>query len=312
MLLADTQAQALMLEFLSLWKSDISKLLHAEIAEGIAMLYEQAFVSLPEFLTGLPYQKFDYEGTLMSAFAMAVLQELNGRNINNPISCLRAETKYHQAHDMRADLHLDLDAMNIITPTLNKYGIFNQNWLEAKFFKLNEQGRPTVDKLKVTLLLLKDIIRLVALPPETIGRQSQGGRYLLHAYQGPPEAHVAERKNKGAQANASGFTRKWVRRIRTPGRGVTKHIRASKEVSQFDTIIGSGLRPMQLEFDTTTFAYEPWDGDLAAYWCYLTRIDDFYIALGNHWFKRKKSSLEESKPHGYKNVVDGILEGLAG
>lgn len=116
------------------------------------MLFEQAFMSLPEFLTGLPYQEFDYEGTLMSAFSMAVLQELNGRNINNPISCLRSEVTYPAAPGKRADLHLDLEAMNILTPALNQYGIRRHNWLEAKYFKLNGAGHPTVDRVKVMLL----------------------------------------------------------------------------------------------------------------------------------------------------------------
>ncbi|MEZ5443427.1 MAG: hypothetical protein R3F15_18295 [Lysobacterales bacterium] len=110
------------------------------------MLFEQAFMSLPEFLTGLPYQEFEFEGTLMSAFSMAVLQELNGRNINNPISCLRSEVTY-LAPGKRADLHLDLEAMNILTPALNQYGIRRHNWLEAKYFA-QPAGNPTVDRVK--------------------------------------------------------------------------------------------------------------------------------------------------------------------
>ena len=272
------------------------------------MLYEQAFVSLPEFLTGLPYRHFDYEGTLMSAFAMAVLQELNGRNINNPISCLRSEVGYHAAPGKRADLHLDLGAMNIMTPTLAQYGVFQHNWLEAKYFKLNKDGHPTVDKLKVTLLLLKDIIRLVALPPEQIGQPSQCGRYLLHAYQGPARKHIAEKKN--TQNANPGFTRNWVKLIRTTGQQQITNVHAQQEVGQFDTVIGVNLRQLQLVFGATTFAYEPRTDDSSAYWCYLTRIDDFKVTLGQEWFKREGDRLSESGPNAYSTLVANVVAAL--
>jgi hypothetical protein len=272
------------------------------------MLYEQAFASLPEFLTGLPYQHFDYEGTLMSAFSMAVLQELNGRNINNPISCLRSEVEYPAAPGKRADLHLDLGAMNIMTPALAQYGIFQHNWLEAKYFKLNEDGHPTVDKLKVTLLLLKDIIRLVALPPEKIGEPSQCGRYLLHAYQGPARKHIAEKKN--TQNGNPGFTRNWVKSIRVTGRQQVGNVHAQQEVGQFDTVIGVNLRPLQLEFSATTFAYEPRTNDSTVYWCYLTRIDDFRVTLDQDWFERKGDQFSESGANVYKALVANIVAGL--
>ncbi|MDD2769197.1 MAG: hypothetical protein PHT19_10715 [Methylococcus sp.] len=273
------------------------------------MLYEQAFVSLPEFLTGLPYQNFDYERTLLSAFSMAVLQELNGRNINNPISCLRSEVEYPAAPGKRADLRLDLGAMKIMTPALSQYGIFQDNWLEAKYFKLNDNGRPTVDKLKVTLLLLKDIIRLVTLLPETIGQPSQCGRYLLHAYQGLPKEHIAEKKN--TQNGKSGFTRSWVKSIRTTGRQQIGNVHAQQEVGQFDIVIGANLRQLQLEFEATTFAYEPRTDDSTVYWCYLTRIDDFKVTLGQYWLQRKGDQLTESGANAYNTLVESIVAGLA-
>lgn len=272
------------------------------------MLYEQAFMSLPEFLTGLPYEGFDYEGTLMSAFSMAVLQELNGRNINNPISCLRSEVSYPAAPGKRADIHLDLEAMNILTPELKQYGVYRHNWLEAKYFRLNGARKPTVDSLKVVLLLLKDIIRLVTLPPENGAPNSEAARFLLHAYQGEPKTHIAEKKN--SRAGAIGFTRTWAKRIRSAGIQTIDTIHANNEVSQFDSIIGAPLRGLDLTFKVTNLSYEPRSAGNSVFWCYLTRIDDFKVSFGERWYERKDGVLSESAPGVRENIVADIVAGL--
>lgn len=272
------------------------------------MLYEQAFMSLPEFLTGLPYQNFDYEGTLMSAFSMAVLQELNGRNINNPISCLRSEVTYPIAPGKRADIHLDLDAMNILTPELRKYGIYRNNWLEAKYFRLNDAGNPTVDSLKVVLLILKDIIRLVSLPPENDFPTSSAASYLLHAYQGNPKKHIAEKKN--SRGGATGFTRSWAKKIRLAGIQEIDQIHAQNEVGQFDSVIGSALRNLEISFKATNFVYEPSTQDTSVFWCYLTRIDDFKVCVGQDWYERKSGVYTESSAGARNTIIAAIVAGL--
>ena len=61
-------------------------------------------MALPEFLTGTPFQRYQFEGTVVTAFAMAVLQELNSRNVQNPISLLRSEVEYPVDRAKRADL----------------------------------------------------------------------------------------------------------------------------------------------------------------------------------------------------------------
>lgn len=216
----------------------------------------------------------------MSAFSMAVLQELNGRNIKNPISCLRSEVIYPAAPGKRADLHLDLEAMNILTPALNQYGIRRHNWLEAKYFKINATGHPTMDRVKVMLLLLKDFIRLACYPSEQNFLASEASRYLLHAYQGLPTNHIAEKKN--SSGGSVGFTRSWVRKIRLPGLQTIDQIHAANEVGQFNGVIGAGLRGLAFEFSSTTFAYEPGDPGINVYWCYLTRLENFKVTLGGN------------------------------
>ena len=240
----------------------------------------------------------------MSAFSMAVLQELNGRNINNPISCLRSEVIYPAAPGKRADLHLDLEAMNILTPALNQYGIRRLNWLEAKYFRLNSAGNPTVDRVKVMLLLLKDLIRLACYPPEKDLPNSQASRYLLHAYQGVPTAHIAEKKNSAR--GAVGFTRSWVKKIRVPGLQTVDQIHASQEVGQFNAVIGAGLRGLEFEFSLTTFAYEPGVPGNNVYWCYLSRLEDFKVTLAGNWFSRTGNTLAESIPNALADTVAAV------
>ena len=46
------------------------------------MLFEQAFYYLPEIMAGANYPAQDYEGGIVGAYTMALLQALNGRNIN--------------------------------------------------------------------------------------------------------------------------------------------------------------------------------------------------------------------------------------
>ncbi|CAM2066756.1 hypothetical protein SCOR_15355 [Sulfidibacter corallicola] len=272
------------------------------------MLFEQAFMSLPEFLTGLPYQSPDFEGTLLSAFSMAVLQELNGRNINNPISCLRSEVKYRDTTEMRADLHLDLEAMKILTPELKQYGIYQHNWLEAKYFRLNINNKPTIDSLKVVLLLLKDIIRLVTLPPENNISDSKAARYLLHAYQGDPKKHIAKKKN--TKNNIRGFTRSWATKMQKSGSQTIETLHLKDEVKQLDSVTGSGLRSLEFQLDIMNFTYEPKVNSEEVFSFYLSRIDDFKISEDSEWYMRKDGKITESSAGAMKKINQAVITGL--
>ncbi|NMT03595.1 hypothetical protein HKB22_01435, partial [Vibrio parahaemolyticus] len=87
------------------------------------MIFEQAFMALPEFLTGTPFKRYQFEGTVVTAFSMAVLQELNARNVPNPVSLLRSEVAYPIDIAKRADLHIDLTNLNIFNEELESYGV---------------------------------------------------------------------------------------------------------------------------------------------------------------------------------------------
>jgi hypothetical protein len=87
------------------------------------MLYEQAFYSLPEFLVGTGFTRYDAEGTLVMAFSMAVLQELNGRNINNPVSLINAERHYAGTSSRTADLHVNQTPIGLLNSSLSAFGV---------------------------------------------------------------------------------------------------------------------------------------------------------------------------------------------
>ena len=136
------------------------------------MLIEQAFHSLPEILLGRPYKQHDYEGGLVSAFSMALLQEFNGRSVPNPIASLRAEERYSsrrligsngKPRYLRADLHVDLESVKVSSASLSSYGWRHSNWIEAKFFRRPRNG--TVPKTTNAGLLFADLLRLVTLVP---------------------------------------------------------------------------------------------------------------------------------------------------
>lgn len=82
------------------------------------MIFEQAFFALPEFLVGAGFTRYDSEGTLVMAYAMSILQEMNGRNINNPISLISGEKTYPSAANRSADLYSGFHMKKLLIKTL--------------------------------------------------------------------------------------------------------------------------------------------------------------------------------------------------
>ena len=61
------------------------------------MIIEQALIALPELLLGNHYAVQEYEAGIVGVFSMAILQELNGRNVSHPVQHLQAERRYDPA-----------------------------------------------------------------------------------------------------------------------------------------------------------------------------------------------------------------------
>ena len=257
------------------------------------MLFEQAFMALPEFLTGTPFQRYQFEGTVVTAFAMAVLQELNSRNVQNPISLLRSEVEYPVDRAKRADLHIDLQALDLINDALRSYGYFENNWLEAKYCRLSASGTPVIAPLSSTFLLLKDLIRLCGLVPDTTtaGAYSGSGRYLLHAYQCESGLYLVPTRNQHGRR----VGRAWINSLLTSGKQKIRVDDLHQEnTASFKSNVGRKAGLIKIEASLTNLAHETVSNTDGVYYIVLTRIDDFKIFIGRRWVMRENGIMSES------------------
>ncbi|GKW23972.1 hypothetical protein PEC311524_15660 [Pectobacterium carotovorum subsp. carotovorum] len=273
------------------------------------MIFEQAFMSLPEFLTGTPFKRYQFEGTIVTAFSMAVLQELNSRNVPNPVSLLRAEVNYPTDERKRADLHIDLRKLDIFNDDLQSYGFYENNWLEAKFCRLSKSGKPVTTILSSTFLILKDLIRLCSLVPDNQLQNdySISGRYLLHAYQGDPSQYF----NHGRNQNESRTERGWIKPLIEPGRQNIKINDLKFETTKtFKKCVGNKAGLISLVATVTNFVHIPREYNEGVYHIVLTRVEDFELFLGKRSFGRKNGKIFESG-NGYgllgPKIVNHIL-----
>ena len=266
-------------------------------------------MALPEFLTGTPFERYKFEGTIVTAFSMAVLQELNSRHIQNPVSLLRSEVNYPIDERKRADLHIDLRRLELFNDELRSYGFYENNWLEAKFCRIGNSGKPVTMPLASTFLLLKDFIRLCSLVPDN---QLQGdlsicGRYLLHAYQGDPSKYLIFKRNQ----NKSRATREWINPLLRSGKQVVEIEDLNREKTlEFTKCVGKKAGFIRLKAEVTNFVHEPREYNDGVYHIVLTRVDDFELFLGRRSFGRKNGKIFESG-NGYglfgPTVVNHIL-----
>jgi hypothetical protein len=109
------------------------------------MLIENAFHYLPEILSGSNYAAQDYEAGIVNAVSLAVLQELNARNVPNPLAGLSVEKLYsplgfgrpdnisNKKRHLRADLFIDTSRTMIGSEGLSRFGWRHKNYLEANF-----------------------------------------------------------------------------------------------------------------------------------------------------------------------------------
>ena len=265
-------------------------------------------MALPEFLLGTPYEQYKNEGSLVMAYSMAILQELNGRNVNNPISCLRGEAYYSVAPSRRADIRMDLDSVGVLNDAMRRYCIKRHNWLEAKFFR-SEDGEPVLDGTKAVHYILKDLIRLSAFPDETEDG-STSSRYLLHAYEGDPSGLVSNRRNK-KEGVTQGFDRKWLTSLRAAGTQEVDDFHLGEETGQFDTIVGEKLRSIDLSLTVTNFCYEPCNGDDDDYYLYLTRLDSIELEFDGKKVEINGSLMTEHSENAYESVGKSIDDAMA-
>ena len=96
------------------------------------MILEGAFYKLPEILLVYTSSRSQYEATLANHLAMALLLELNARNVQMPQSRIHIEQPYPVTKTgaaYRADLYVDLSEVST-SLRLPQYGFKDRNWIE--------------------------------------------------------------------------------------------------------------------------------------------------------------------------------------
>lgn len=239
------------------------------------MLIEQAFHNLPEILLGAGYAKQEYaqgfEASIVGAFSLAILQELNGRNASNPISFFMAEKKYPDLiENVRADLHIDLARLFTGSEAYSNFGFRFSNWIEAKYFRVTNGTPPNTQNLGS---IAADLIRLVTLIPKepAANEKTRTGRYFLHVYQGDPF------KKKHVLATRSDNThRQWIEKLLKPGYQDNISLDLSKESKwqSFFKHIPKKFESANVKINATNYILSPTtQPDNELYTIALTRID---------------------------------------
>ena len=246
------------------------------------MIIEQALMNLPETMVGAGFGHKNYEGSIVSAFSLAILQSLNSRNIPNPMSCIIAEYAYERtkSKNLRVDLKISLGKTFLGTKAYSNYDFRFENFIEAKYYQLSQsatntsKGNPTQN----TVAVLKDIIRLILLPTTTRKKnKSNIGRYFLHVYEGGDIGkHISLKKRKGTTK------RLWLENLTTQGDFDIK----LDDIKEDDYEWWKSLNISKLEINVTNYrissipiANNQIQNTIYTY--LLTRINSFSVCIGN-------------------------------
>jgi len=268
------------------------------------MIIEQAFHNLPEILVGAGYGRQDYrqgfEASIVAALSLALLQELNGRNAQNPISFLMAEKRYGEASDkLRADLYVDLKRLLVGSAEYASFGFRFHNWVEAKYFRVTKGVPPNTQNLGS---IVADLIRLIALPPHEPPSKSTSttttGRYFLHVYRGDPL-----KKKLISDTREDRTKRDWVTKLLLPGSQKIDDLELAKETKwpSFFKHVPDTLSSATCGLQVTNYVIAPTHvPDVEGYIMILTRIDTATFKWNGHEISlRADREFAYSGPNGW-------------
>jgi hypothetical protein len=278
------------------------------------MLIEGAFYKLPELLLGHPFPRNQYESTLVNYLAMAVLLELNARNVPFPQSRVHIEHPYpieKAGPANRVDLHVDLEGL-FKSSRMPLYGMKTYNWVEVKFHSGLGRSSGTETKTENAGKIARDLLRLSLFVPETRSRHRDNGRYMLVVFNREPSAYLAFQRR--GQAGAG---RTWLRTMLSPGTHYLE-ISLADEVATFKTAVGAKLARMAdtfvLGLDTITYPFEPINIAVEnLYWGYLVRIVNYSVQLASHKFVYRDDDdamWTQEKADQHKELLDRVLDFL--
>jgi hypothetical protein len=277
------------------------------------MIIEGAFYKRPELLLGHAFPSWQYESTLTNHKAMAVLLELNARNISLPQGRIHIERPYpveKPGPANRSDLYVDLDGVFAHGQWWPSYGIKAKNWVEVKFHGGIGRTSGTETKTGNAGRTVKDILRLCLFVEEERSRHRDNGRYLLVGFNRERSAYLAFHKRSPNWAERS-----WLRSMLSPG---SHHLQISlkDEARSFKEEIGrkfeNASNPLELTLDVVTYSFEPYTQPTDfLYWGYLIRIVKLRIRLGTEELVYKDDDEDiwpEEKTAQQRYLVERVLE----
>lgn len=252
------------------------------------MIIEGALYKLPELLVAgkTPEQRF--ESTLVTHFAMAILLELNARNIQQPMNRIHIERPYlakpTDKRPARADLYVNLEGLfarrtglvaeDLYQRKLWRYGIKDANWVEAKLFARIESASGNPPKVVKSASIAVDLLRLCLLVSEDIPSFGSNNRYLLAVFDQEPGKYLALTRRSHDSP-----VRKWLEQILKPGQSEIS-IRFADEPTSFHTQVPGALRhnlQLNMSIHTTSFAPVEYAGE-HSYSGFLVRILEFEVS----------------------------------
>lgn len=225
------------------------------------MIIEAALLKLPEILMG--YEDTDglYEANIANLFSMAILTELNARNIDNPLEKIQMEKRYNTDKNIRCDMYLDFTKV-IPKDRLSIYAIYQKNWIEFKYFGGINRNKGTETKSENAGSIVYDIFRLI----KYSNKNRLEGIYAMCGFNNYPEKYLAFSRQDGTK-------REWLYNMFKSGINEWE-FNLDEEPNTVKKVF-KGLNNVKMKVKTRTTFFEPLENNSSeAFWGYLIQILD--------------------------------------
>jgi hypothetical protein len=275
------------------------------------MVIESAFFKLPELLTSeYDVLRGTSEATIVHLLSVAILMELNARNIPRPFEHIEVEKPYpipkqDSGMAIRADLFVDLTGAipGIIDGPMALYGARAKNWIEAKAFVSSIKHGSTPDKTKNAGRIARDLLRLCLLPGKSLA-----SRYLLTIFSGTPSESVALRTSDQRE-------RTWLTGLFTEGYIDDLQFSLSNEPKTLREAVGPGFidaSELQAKIRLRTLVFQPRgkQGSSPAFWGYLARVRSFRITISGQSVEFGDEPGSTRHDEGFTKIRDELLRRL--
>lgn len=265
------------------------------------MVIENAFWKLPEFLTSNFIHTETFEATVVHLFSVAILMELNARNIPRYFQHVATEkpypTKGLNDRPIHADIFVNLNEAYPGHGYIDSYGTRYQNWIEAKAFLSTVRKRSAPPLTENVGRIIRDLLRICIFPEELQGKIRQNGRYLLLIFSDSPSKSLAMSTNTQK--------RLWLSNLLSEGY-CSMHLKLTDEPKVLRQAVGPGFidtPDLTIDVKFRTMVFRPDENAQARFWGYLIRIQYFRISFQNleiqfednpedHWDKERIGRLK--------------------